>query len=115
MKNVVLTTILLIVSTATNAHSGENPALQLEKKRSYILQYQKEYQTTATQEEKIANLHKQLRTLQSTIVLLRSSLASENSSFVGNRDEFGLNYFAALSDSLKDTRQLLKQLEDVMD
>ncbi|WP_339672756.1 hypothetical protein [Dasania marina] len=111
MKVIYLSLVLLFISAMVNAHGGKDPAAEVAKKRSYVLQYQKEYQSISSQEEKISNIKKQVSTLQSTIILLRNSLIKENSSIRSDLSKYDLNYFAVMKNSLSDMQTLLKQLD----
>jgi hypothetical protein len=115
MKTIYLSLVLLFLSGTVNAHSGEDPAKEVAKKRSYVLQYQKEYQAASSKVEKISNIKKQISTLQSTILLLRNSLVKENSSICADISKYDLDYLVAMKNSLKDMQKLLKQLEAVIE
>lgn len=115
MKTIYLSLVLLFLSGTVNGHSGEDSAKEVAKKRSYVLQYQKEYQTASSKAEKISNIKKQVSTLQSTILLLRNSLVKENSSIRADISKHDLDYLAAMKNSLKDIQKLLKQLEAVIE
>lgn len=115
MKTIYLSLVLLFLSGTVNAHSGEDPVREVAKKRSYVLQYQKEYQTASSKAEKISNIKKQVSTLQSTILLLRNSLVKENSSIRADISKYDLDYLTAMKNSLKDMQKLLKQLETAIE
>ena len=111
MKSIYLSVAILFISATAAAHNGEDPAREIIKKRSYVLQYQKEYQAASSREEKIANIKKQVSTLKSTILLLRNSLVKENSSIRSDLSKYDLDYLVAMKNSLKDIQKLLKQLD----
>ncbi len=115
MKYLVTTICMLIISTAGHAHNGEDPARDLEKKRSYVLQYQKDFQVASSKSEKIKSIKRQVSTLRSTVLLLRNSLAKENSSVRASLSKHDLDYLAAMKNSLKDMQELLDQLEDTIE
>ncbi|UVW35744.1 hypothetical protein NYF23_03805 [SAR92 clade bacterium H455] len=115
MKTIYLSMALLFLSTTVSAHSGADPVREVAKKRSYVLQYQKDYQTATSREEKISNIKKQVSTLQSTVLLLRNSLVKENSSIRSDLSRFDLDYLKAMKNSLKDMQKLLKQLDAVIE
>ena len=115
MKYICLTMALLFLSATVSAHKGEDPAAEVVKKRSYVLQYQKEYQSATSKEERIRNIKKQVSTLQSTILLLRNSLVKENSSVCTGINRYDLDYLSAMKNSLKDIQKLLKQIEEAID
>lgn len=111
MKSIYLSVAILFFSATAAAHNGEDPAREITKKRSYVLQYQKEYQAASSREEKIANIKKQVSTLKSTILLLRNSLVKENNSIRSDLSKYDLDYLVAMKNSLKDIQNLLKQLD----
>lgn len=111
MKSIYLAIAISCLSAMANAHNGEDPAAEVVKKRSYVLKYQKEYQAATSQEERIRNIKKQVSTLQSTNLLLRNSLVKESRAVRANLSKYNLDYLAAIKNSLKDMRKLLKQLE----
>ena len=87
----------------------------LRKKRSYIHQYQKEFEVASNKTEKIKSIKRQVITLRSTVLLLRNSLAKENSSIRASLSRHDLDYLAAMKNSLKDMQELLDQLEDTIE
>jgi hypothetical protein len=111
MKSIYLAIAIFCLSAMASAHNGEDPAAEVVKKRSYVLKYQKEYQTATSQEERIRNIKKQVSTLQSTNLLLRNSLVKESRAVRADLSKYNLDYLAAIKNSLKDMRKLLKQLE----
>ena len=111
MKTILPALAILLLSATVDAHSGKDPAVEVAKKRSYVLQYQKEYEAAISKEEKIRNIKKQVSTLQSTVLLLRNSLIKENSSLRADFSRHDLDYLAVMKSSLKDMQKLLKQLE----
>ncbi len=111
MKSIYFLIVLLFLSATASAHNGEDPAREIAKKRSYVLQYQKDYQTAPSREEKISNIKKQVSTLQSSTLLLRNSLVKENSSIRSDLSKYDLDYLVAMKNSLKDIQKLLKQLD----
>tara|TARA_R110001592_G_scaffold363291_1_gene683325 strand:- start:202 stop:588 length:387 start_codon:yes stop_codon:yes gene_type:complete len=111
MKTIYLSIALLFLSGTVSAHNGEDPARKIAKKRSYVLQYQKEYQSASNRVEKISNIKKQVSTLQSTILLLRNSLVKENSSMRADISKYDLDYLVIMKNSLNDMQKLLKQLD----
>lgn len=115
MKYFFPTLTLLFLSVTASAHNGEDPAAEVAKKRSYILQYQKDYKIAESKEEKISNIRKQVSALLSTVLLLNNSLVKENSSIRANMSKYDINYLAAMKNSLKDTQNLLKQVEAIID
>lgn len=52
MRYIYLSIALLFLPGIVNAYSGEDPAADVANKRSYMLQYQKHYQTASSKEEK---------------------------------------------------------------
>ncbi len=114
MKFLVVVLCTLIISAAGHAHNGEDPARDFEKKRSYILQYQKEFEVASNKTEKIKSIKRQVITLRSTVLLLRNSLAKENSSIRASLSRHDLDYLAAMKNSLKDMQELLDQLEETV-
>ena len=106
---------MLFMSMTVHAHNGEDPARDLEKKRSYILQYQKDFQVASSKTEKIKSIKRQVSTLRSTVLLLRNSLAKENSSVRAGLSRHDLDYLAAMKNSLKDMQELLDQLEETVE
>ncbi len=115
MKYLVTGLCMLIISTVGYTHNGEDPSRDLKKKRSYILQYQKDFQVASNKTEKIKSIKRQLSTLRSTVLLLRNSLAKENSSIRANLSSHDLNYFVEIKNSLKDMQELLDQLEEAVE
>jgi len=115
MKTIFPAIAVLFLSMTASAHNGEDPAAEVVKKRSYVLQYQKEYPAATSQEERIRNIKKQVSTLQSTILLLRNSLIKENRSVRSDLSKYDLDYLVAIKNSLKDMQKLLKQLEAAVD
>ena len=115
MKTIYFLIALLFLPTTVSAHSGDDPAREVAKKRSYVLQYQKDYQTAPSREEKISNIKKQVSTLESTVLLLRNSLVKENSSIRSDLSKYNLDYLAAMKNSLKDMQKLLKQLDTAIE
>ena len=53
MKTIFPAIAVLFLSMTASAHNGEDPAAEVVKKRSYVLQYQKEYPAATSQEERI--------------------------------------------------------------
>ena len=115
MKYLVTTMCMLFISMTVHAHNGEDPARDLQKKRSYILQYQKEFQVASSKTEKIKSIKRQVSTLRSTVLLLRNSLAKENSSVRASLSRHDLDYLVAMKNSLKDMQELLDQLEQTVE
>ncbi|NIB39741.1 hypothetical protein HBA55_09110 [Pseudomaricurvus alkylphenolicus] len=115
MKYLVTTMCMLFISMTVYAHNGEDPARDLEKKRSYILQYQKDFQVASSKTEKIKSIKRQVSTLRSTVLLLRNSLAKENSSVRASLSKHDLDYLAAMKNSLRDMQELLDQLEETVE
>jgi len=115
MKYFITTLFLLSITTISHAHNGQDPARDLEKKRSYLLKYQKSYQHASSNDERISNIKKQISNLKSTVLLLRNTLAKENSSVRASLSDHDLDYLRAMKNSLQDMQELLKQLEETVE
>jgi hypothetical protein len=113
MNTIFPVLMLLLIQTSVNAHSGKDPADEIAKKRSYVLQYQKDYQMAGSQEERITNIKKQVSSLQTTVLILRRALVKENAPVVKSFSNHDLNYLAAMKNSLKDMKILMEQIEEI--
>lgn len=113
MNQLLLAFILSVVTPLALSHSGEDPSRELGKKRSYIHKAQQEFKKADSQKQRLSNLKKQITNLQGTVLILKNTLAKENSAFRTAVSQHGVDYLAELKTSLKDMDRLLDQIETV--
>ncbi|WP_019531453.1 hypothetical protein [Dasania marina] len=115
MHTIIGLVLASLLATTALAHSGADPARELAKKRSYLLQYQADYLALTSTSEKLSSLNNQLTTLHSTLLLLRNTLAKDGLAIPSNSSRYDVDYMEVMTDSLEDMGTTLQQLEAAID
>jgi hypothetical protein len=111
MRHIIVSIAILFLSSYSFAHSGGDPVRELGKKRSYLLKTQKDFGKSDSHEERYENLRKQIRILESSIILLRNTLGTETAQVRSIMSKHGVDYVEEIRNSLTDMNNLLVQLE----
>lgn len=113
-KQILFLAAATLMSFGVAAHSGKNPAHELEKNGQRLADIQASFAEADQEGERLKNLERQLYFLQRNVLIVRGLMAKEYPQVKESMSKYKLNYLDVLEDELKGLKVTLKQAKQVV-
>lgn len=113
-KQILFLAAATLVSFGAAAHSGKNPAHELEKNGQRLADIQASFTNADEPSEQLDNLERQLYFLQRNVLLARGLIAKEYPLVKESMTKYKLDYLEVLEEELKRLKVSLKQAKKLI-